>query len=71
MAGNNGIDKINKDLDFRETLKFTSQDISLLQEYTYSQEYIYLRIEPLTDSLNFLKSEKGMFMGYLLLTLYA
>jgi len=63
-SSHDGINKINKVLDFYEILRFTFQEMTLLQKY-------YDVMEPLADTLDFLQGEKGMFMGYLLPTLYA
>jgi len=63
-SNHDGINKINRILDFCEILRFTFQEMTLLQEYCDV-------MEPLADTLDFLQSEKGIFMGYLLPTLYA
>lgn len=59
-----GLDKTNQVLDYCEIRRFTSQEILLVNEYCDV-------MSPLADTLDFLQSEEGMYMGFLLPSLYA
>lgn len=64
LLGPNGHNKMNNIMDFCEIQRFTNQEIQLIQEYCEI-------MTPIAESLDFLQGEEGMFMGYLLPTLYA
>jgi hypothetical protein len=55
---------MHKILNYYEIKRFTLQKIQLMNKYCEI-------LSPLTDTLDFLKGEESMYMGFLLPSLYA
>lgn len=64
LNAQNGLDKINRVLDYCEIQRFTLQEIQLMNEYCDVMSH-------LADTLDFLQGEESMYMGFLLPSLYS